>query len=78
MYYFTIIYSSSKHDVDWNEAKPTTYNAVSCSLDNSKVIMSWSGSNTFPTSIANLPYKEGPYIGKEVRDLVKGPEWKAQ
>ena len=40
--------------------------------------MSWSGSNTFPTSIANLPYKEGPYIGKEVRDLVKGPEWKAQ
>lgn len=75
-YYYAIIPSSSKHIVNWNEAKPTTYNSISCSLDNTKIIMSWSGSNSFPSSIAGLPYKEGPYPINQFSKIITGSEWK--
>lgn len=71
--YYAIVYSSNIDLLDFNELI-TNKDGVRHSLDNSKGLVKWKGSD-IPATIQNLSNFEGPYTQDEILNVMKSTDW---
>jgi hypothetical protein len=71
---FMIIEVSDLGLVDFTQVLETSPETVRKSVDGTKTFLKWEGDGV-PSSIAALPWKQGPLSYEEMLALLATPEW---
>lgn len=71
---FLIVPISQIGSVNFDEVLETSADTVRKSLDGTRFIIKWDGTDT-PACVANLSSTEGPYNHTDILNLLTGSDW---